>query len=249
MELDTDVQRIRLTSEALVCLAIAADVAPPPLILLQLGVDPSSNDAERMVAEVCERGLRDIASLAGSVSLSEGTQLALRHNIVKMCGSETFLSLRRSDLAGCTLLYASDTPIIDKVDAFGNHYLSAVESLSSVLDSYFVDVIEGTSSESVDLAMSVEDEADSPSTDASPADLPGLEVLKSATTRLIAISNPSKGAVHFLQWWQTEDGFYRADANGEHISLTPTSASDAIKLTMASLTAVSEDVASEEFRA
>lgn len=211
---------LKLTSESIVSLAIGHDKPPPALVLLQLGLDPAGDDPHGQLAEIAERGLRNIASLVESVDASMEERHNTQQMVDQMCAARLFISSRRSDVQGSSILYLSDPPVVDVIDEFDNHELKPSEGVESDLARLFADAGDIASSQSKELLLPFsQDSEDSNS-------LPNL--LSSALVRVVSVGCLPTGEIHYLQWWQTDDGFYDADVQRDRVRLKPVAVTGAV---------------------
>ena len=130
-----------LTSESLVALAAASSVRPSPLVLSQLGVATESDVRSRQIAQVIDRGARNLKSLQDVAPRNEEWREILRQSIVAMGSAHVFIILIRSDEPEARVVYLGDESVVDVVGPYGNHRLqinrdAVADELETFLGNY-----------------------------------------------------------------------------------------------------------------
>ena len=222
----------RLTTEALIALAVGSNVPPPPLLLLQAGLDTASDTAGDDFLRLLDHGARNLGSLNSSVDLSEESRQRLWRRIVSMSGAECFVTLARSDKSGSRVVYCGEDSVVDDIDAMGNHLLGNTDGVERELEEYF-------GSFSGAGGSPIRCPADRFEPDATPVDgehplLAGL-ASSGSLDRLVVVGCPAQAEVTPLRWRSTSDKLFAVSNEDDDVVFTSTSSQDAVTAVLAAL--------------
>lgn len=223
------------TTEALIALAVGYGHTPQPLLLMQLGFDTTRSDARAEFVRVLDRGVRNLASLHDVLQPTDDMRQETRRRVDSMCQSSVFVSLRRSDNAGATVIYSGEDTMVDEVSGDGNHQLRAAVDVESELSSFFGDY---SHERELEIAAPITRFAiDAPS---SQDEDPLISELASneSTVYLVSAGTPRLGKFEMLRWCATGNELFEYHANSEQAQFKSTSSSQATQQTQTLLTAI-----------
>lgn len=238
-ELAMNAKSPSFTSEAIIALAAGYQLVPPPLLLLQLGLDPAEESAEADYRAIIERGSRSLASLHAAAHPDDELKTHLKHSLTVMCEAPQFVSLRRTDEAGSRVLYCADTVVLDEVEEIGNHRLQGECDASAELERFF-----GAHGDSSTAPFDVALERFTPGAQADDED-PLVTELASEECPLfiLGIGRPQKGELEILQWRAAAGSLFLVEFGPDIVRFTPTSSAEAASVVFSALDRGTEQAA------
>ena len=233
----------RLTTEAIIALAVGSNVPPPPLLLLQAGVDTTSDTAADDFLRLLDHGARNLGSLNNSVDLSDESRQQLWRRIVAMSRAERFVTLARSDKSGSRVVYCGEDSVVDDIDAMGNHLLGDTDGVEREIEEYFGSFAEADGSP-------IRCPADRFGPDAEPVDGedPLLAELASSgpVDRLVVVGCPPQAKLTPLRWRSTSDKLFSVSNEDDDVIFTSESSQDAAAVVLDTLATLQAEERSAE---
>ena len=210
------------TAEALVAMAVGYEIVPPPLLLMQIGFDPTSEQAVADYWGVIEAGARTLATLHEAVEPGQELKEQLGRSIGAMSEAPVFVTLWRTDRPGSHILYCGNTTVVDVVDDVGNHRPQLGQDIGHEIESYF-DGYHGADA----LAISIPHDRFESGAEAADDEDPVVSELVSddCTTFAVSVGRAAEGELHIMQWRATADRLfaYESDADRAIFNSVPTS--------------------------
>lgn len=225
------------TAEALIAMAAGYGVAPPPLLLMQIGFDPAAEQRTADYWDVIERGSRTLATLHDAVDPGLELKEELHRSVRAMSESRIFVTLARTDSQVSHVLYRGERTVIDTVDEIGNHRLDSAGDAARELERFF-DGYQDRDSLTLDIPRDrFESDAQEGESDGSVA---SELVSDDCTTFVVSIGRPAEGELHILQWRAASDRLFAYEADADAVSFSSMSSHDAAELVQNLLEAMEE---------
>ena len=235
--------RPTFTAEALVALAVGYDVAPPPLLLLQLAFDPSTEDATAELFRIIERGSRTLATLHAAIDPSQDLKAELARSVTSMSYASAFVALSRADIWDSRVLYCGDSIIRDVVDDTGNHCPHAGADVASELQEFF-----GAFDEDKDTTIVVSSDRFTLGAETVEDEDPIISALVSndCEVRVISLGCPAEGRLEILQWRSTPDHLFAYHVDGNDVVFNSTSTAVAVGSVLSAMEGIQEVIVGSE---
>ena len=215
----------RLTTESLISLAVGYQLAPPPLLLIQLGFDASEEDASEEFIRYVERGSRTLRLLNDSLDPSEEVKEELWRHITVMSQAPAFATLRRSDKPGSQVLYHGEESIVDEIDEYGNHRLAPTDDVTGDLRQFFGDypIRDG-------LTITCPTSRFQPGVLAPADEDPHIARIASSDTigYLVFISCPAKARARPLRWCRSDGTMFHIENAGDQVTFSAVSSQSCV---------------------
>ena len=213
------------TAEALVAMAVGYATVPPPLLLMQIGFDPTSEEAVADYWSVIEAGSRSLAALHEAVEPGHELKEQLARSIRAMSEAPVFVTLVRTDRPGSHVLYCGNTTVVDMIDDVGNHRPQTGQDVENEIESYFAgyQVTEA-------LAVSIPHDRFEVGAEASDSEDPVVADLVSdeCTTFVVSVGRAAEGELHIMQWRATVDRLFAYQVDADQSIFDSVATSDAV---------------------
>ena len=213
------------TAEAMVALAIGNETMPPPLLLMQLGFDPKSENAPSSFVDIIATGSRTLAALNDAIDPQDDLKMRLAHNVKAMSDAPVFVSLRKVNPFDSRVLYCGETMVVDVIDEAGNHRPREGSDTKLELEE-FLGQYSNHDSSTVDIPVErleldaelLDDEEPIVS-----------ELLSDRCAWYVAsIGCPAEAELRILQWRSTNTKLFGFESNEGHVSFVSTSTAQAV---------------------
>ena len=226
------------TAEALVAVAVGYQLVPPPLLLVQLGFDPSADDADSQYFGVIERGSRTLATLHEALDPGDDLKAELGRIVRAMCETAPFVTLRRTERTDSQVLYCGESAVVDDVDDVGNHRPRLGGDVRSELERFFDGYDEHD-----ELVLTVPVGRLAPDAESAEGEHPIVsEMVSSESALVVSIGRAAEGRLRILHWCSLPDRLVRYESSGDDVVFTATSTSEAVETVLAAL----EEIGSAE---
>ena len=213
------------TAEAMVALAIGYETIPPPLLLMQLGLDPKAENAPSSFMDIMEQGSRTLATLHDAVDPQDDLKTMLAQNIKSMSEAPVFVSLRRVNPFASRVLYCGETMVVDVIDEAGNHCPQAGDDTKVELEEFL-----GQYSNHDGLMITVPIERFEPDAQTLDDEEPIVSELISdeCAWHVVSIGCPAEAKLRILQWRSTTTQLFAFESNEDQVSFVSTSTAEAV---------------------
>ena len=213
------------TAEALVALAIGCETMPPPLLLMQLGFNPQSENAPSSFVDIVATGSRTLAVLHDAIDPQDDLKMRLAENVQAMSGAPVFVSLRKVNPFESRVLYCGETTVVDVIDEAGNHSPREIGDTKVELENFL-----GRYSNHDSLTVHIPAERLERDAELLDDEEPIVSELLSdhCAWHVASIGCPADAKLNILQWRSTKTGLFEFESNEDHVSFVSTSTAQAV---------------------